>query len=162
VKTGETEGDQEVALGDEAIAVLESMMPVNPVGPLFPGRDGKKARTTVRRPWVQACKAAELFTKSEVEGKRKNKDGSPKMLTKYKPSMRIHDMRHNIISWLASEGFSLPLIGSIVNQSTEAVTEGYAKIDYAPQRKALNAYGDFIRKCRAGNVIAISTKTGTK
>jgi integrase len=70
-------------------------------GPLFVGRDGKRARVIIRRPWIQACKAADLVEVLEVDGKR----GKP--LKRNKPTVRTHDLRHSFVSHLVLSGVSL-------------------------------------------------------
>ena len=59
---------ERVPLSAEAVKLLESMAPKKLSGALFPGkrgtRKGKKTgsemRVSLRRPWIEACKAAGL------------------------------------------------------------------------------------------------------
>jgi integrase len=89
---------EHVPLSAPALKLLEGMAPENPTGPLFPGRDGEGARVSLKRPWIAACRAAGLVREDLIDGKRKNKDGSAKMLTRYRPTVRVHDLRHNFAS----------------------------------------------------------------
>jgi integrase len=50
---------------------------------------------------------------------------------------RIHDLRRTLGSWLASAGYSLPLIGKALNHSQPATTAIYARLDLDPVREAL-------------------------
>jgi integrase len=84
---------EHVPLSSAAITLLTDMKPKLSGGLLFPGADGD-ARVTLRRPWIQALRAAGLVEVIEVEGKRKGHDGNPRMLKQYKPLVRIHDLRH--------------------------------------------------------------------
>ena len=70
---------------------------------LFPGRDPAQARTTLRNAWKQVCKAAGFAEKSFVKGKR------GKLLPRWKPTVRVYDLRHTFASHLVSRNWSLPL-----------------------------------------------------
>lgn len=92
---------KEFDLSAPALDLLCSMKPKNATGPLFPGRESGH-RVSLKRPWLQACKAAGLVTVEMVKGKRKGKDGAPRMLKRYKPTVRLHDLRHSYASHLVS------------------------------------------------------------
>jgi integrase len=51
--------------------------------------------------------------------------------------VRIHDLRRTLGSWLASEGYSLPLIGRTLNHQNAATTQIYARLQLDPVREAL-------------------------
>src|SRR5262249_45662179 len=85
-------------LSETALQLLRRMDHGRISSALFPGQKG--ARVTIRRPWVQVCKAAGLATSEQVPGKRK------KFLTVWKPAVRIHDLRHTFASHLVSSGDS--------------------------------------------------------
>jgi integrase len=53
------------------------------------------------------------------------------------PDVRIHDLRRTLGSWLAGQGYSLPLIGRALNHSNVATTQIYARLDLDPVREAL-------------------------
>jgi integrase len=64
--------------------------------------------------------------------------------------VRIHDLRRTLGSWLAVQGFSLPLIGRALNHRSVSTTQIYARLDLDPVRTALerNAklmFGDGLR-----------------
>src|SRR5262249_8974874 len=64
---------------------------------LFPGKNG--ARVTLRRPWIQVLKRANLTEAYKVQGKRRK-------LVRHRPMVRIHDLRHTFASHLVSSGES--------------------------------------------------------
>lgn len=133
---------EHIPLSKPALKLLERMMLENPTGPLFPGADGG-ARVSLRRPWVQACKAAGLVDAVSVKGKRRT-------ITKYRPTLRIHDLRHNFASHLASEGVSLQIVGKLLGHTQAATTMRYAHLQDEALRAATNRFG------------AIYTDTGTR
>jgi integrase len=51
--------------------------------------------------------------------------------------VRIHDLRRTLGSWLASEGYSLPLIGRALNHQNASTTQIYARLQLDPVREAL-------------------------
>ncbi len=61
---------EHVTLNTQALAILQRMSE-DASGPyLFPGREAKTARTTVRNAWKQVCKSAGFATVSYKVGKR--------------------------------------------------------------------------------------------
>jgi integrase len=53
------------------------------------------------------------------------------------PDVRIHDLRRTLGSWLAAQGYSLPLIGRALNHTNISTTQVYARLDLEPVRDAL-------------------------
>jgi integrase len=53
------------------------------------------------------------------------------------PDARIHDLRRTLGSWLAAQGYSLPLIGRALNHTNVSTTQIYARLDLEPVRDAL-------------------------
>jgi integrase len=51
--------------------------------------------------------------------------------------VRIHDLRRTLGSWLASEGYSLPIIGRALNHQNASTTQIYARLQLDPVREAL-------------------------
>lgn len=135
---------EHVPLSAPALDLLERMKPLRAVGPLFPGKDGKKARVTIHRPWIQALKAAGLVEVVEVEGKRRGPDGKPRMLKQYRPLVRIHDLRHTFASHLASSGVSLQVIGRLIGHTQISTTQRYAHLQDESLRTATEQFGRII------------------
>jgi len=128
---------EHVPLSRVAISLLEAMLPENPieqVGPLFHGRKGG-TRTTVRRPWIAACKAAGLVEAITVEGKRGT-------VTRYRPTVRTHDLRHSYASHLVSNGVSLQVVGKLLGHTQAQTTMRYAHLQDESLRTATNRFGD--------------------
>ena len=115
---------------------------------LFPGResvDPKKkrtARTTLRNAWKRVCKAAGLATQYQVKGRR----GEP--LPRWKPNVRIYDLRHTFASHLVSRGWSLPLVGKLLGQVRPETTNRYAHIADGAQREVANDFDNVIEMKR--------------
>ena len=127
---------EHVPLSAAAIDLLKSMRPVRAAGPLFPGRvvEGKKqrrTRVTLRRPWVQACKAAGLAEAYTIQGKRRK-------LTRYRPTVRIHDLRHSYASHLVSNGVGLQIVGKLMGHVEASTTMRYAHLQDEALRTATN------------------------
>ena len=130
---------EHVPLSEPTLQLLKSMKTKNANGPLFPGRyDG--ARADLKRPWMQACKDAGLVVKEVVKGKQKS-------ITRYRPVVRIHDLRHSYASHLVSSGVSLEIEGKLLGHTQAATTMRYAHIQDAALRTAANQFGDiYLRK----------------
>jgi integrase len=125
---------EHIPLSQQALDLLLAMLPKEATGPLFPGKK-RGARVSLRRPWIQACKAAGLVSTEQVRGKRK-------MLTKYRPTVRIHDLRHSYASHLVSSGVSLQTVGKLLGHTQSATTMRYAHLQDAILRDATNRFGD--------------------
>jgi integrase len=136
---------EHVPLSTETMALLQSMMP-QASGPLFPGTRGGE-RTTLRRPWVQACKAAGLVTTETVKGKR-----GP--ITKYHPTVRIHDLRHSFASHLVSNGVSLQIVGKLLGHTQAATTMRYAHLQDAALRTATNRLSEIYTEAKDHSSVA--------
>ena len=123
-----------IPLSPPAIALLESMKPRIAIGPLFIGRDGKKARVGLRRTWLQVCKAAGLVEVVEVPGKR-----GP--LKRYKPTVRKHDLRHTFASHLVSNGIPLYVVSGLLGHTSPQTTMRYAHLSDTAKRDATGQFG---------------------
>jgi len=127
---------EHVPLSDAALALLRRMKP-EPSGPLFPGAKGCPTRVTLRRPWMQICKAAGLATEVKLKGKKR-------MLTRHKPTLRIHDLRHTYASHLVSNGASLQIVGKLLGHTRTQTTERYAHVTDEALRNATNQFGGIL------------------
>ncbi len=57
----------------------------------------------------------------------------------------IYDLRRTVGSWHAQEGFSLHILGGVINQSTAHTTEVYARLNDAPIKSAFDHQSATIR-----------------
>ena len=134
---------EHVPLSAPAVDLLLNMKPKNATGPLFAGRESGH-RVSLKRPWMQACKAAGLVTVELVKGKRKGKDGTPKMLKRYKPTVRLHDLRHSYASHLVSNGVGLQIVGKLLGHVQASTTMRYAHLQDEALRSATNQLATII------------------
>jgi integrase len=148
---------EHIPLSPETRKLLERMAPEHPTGPLFPGTKGKgkdgkltggDERVSLKRPWLQVCKAAGLVTVSTAKGKRRT-------ITRYKPTLRIHDLRHNFASHLANKGVSLQVVGGLIGHTQIRTTQRYSHLQDAALRDATNLFGSIY-------TAAGKQKTGTR
>jgi integrase len=143
---------EHIPLSGPALKLLEGMAPENPTGPLFPGRKRKGrsrgARVSLKRPWIAACRAAGLVEEYFIDGKRMGKDGEPVKLKRYRPTVRVHDLRHNFASHLASNGVSLQVVGKLLGHTQASTTMRYAHLQDAPLREAANQFGRIFEQTR--------------
>ena len=136
---------EHVPLSADVLSLLKSMNPIAS-GPLFPGIGGE-ARTTLRRPWLQACKAVGLVRTTEFKGKRKTRK-------KYHPTVRIHDLRHSFASHLVSSGVSLQIVGKLLGHTQAATTMRYAHLQDGALRAATNRLSDLYKESVVKNAEA--------
>ena len=134
---------EHVPLSRTALDVLHRMKKIQNGPHLFPGRF-QGARVTLRRPWIQVLKAAGLVTAEQYRGKR------GRMLTRYKPTVRIHDLRHTFASHLVSSGQSLQVVGRLLGHTQAATTMRYAHVADEALRAATNKFPAVFDSASAG------------
>jgi integrase len=129
---------EHVPLSAPALELLEAMKSKHVTGALFPGANGKTARVTLQRPWRQICKAAGLVVITTHKGKRR------KIVYRYRPNVRIHDLRHTFASQLVSDGVSLEIVGKLLGHTQPQTTWRYAHVADEAQRRATNRFGEIL------------------
>ncbi len=92
----------------EAIEVLVGVPRVAGCPYVFPGKNLRDHLTTVRESWYRIRKAAGL---DDLEGLG---------------PLRLHDLRHNVVSWDVSRGVPLEIAGKNVGHRSRQATEIYA------------------------------------
>jgi integrase len=125
---------EHMPLNPTAVMILRRMAKHKTGFHLFPGRDPGKARTTLRNAWKQVCKEAGFAEKSFVMGRRK------KPLPRWKPNVRVYDLRHTFASHLISRNWSLQLVGKLLGHTQAATTERYAHVADAALRNVTNDF----------------------
>ena len=104
-KTSEEEYRQ---LPAEAIAVIDSTPRFEGGQYVFPGDDLRRHLTTVTKPWSRIRERAKL---DDLDGLG---------------AFRLHDLRHNVVSWDVSRGVALEIAGKNVGHRSRQATEIYA------------------------------------
>ncbi len=130
---------EHVPLSAPAIELLKGMKPKNATGPLFPGRDTKKRRApgvaqAAVDPGLQGGRTGGAYT---VKGKRK-------ALTRYRPTVRLHDLRHSYASHLVSNGVGLQIVGKLLGHVQASTTMRYAHLQDDALRSATNQLAKII------------------
>jgi integrase len=126
---------EHVRLNQNAMTILRRMAENKGAGIyLFPGRDVGTARTTLRNAWKQVCRSAGFATEYSVKGKR----GKP--LRRWKPNVRVYDLRHTFASILISRNWSLQLVGKLLGHTQAATTERYAHVADSALRDVTNDF----------------------
>ena len=102
-----------------AIELLRQLRRADPLGRfLFPGRSREAPRADLKRPWDWVRNEAGL------EG------------------VKLHDLRHTLASYMASNGVPLAVIGKALGHTQAATTTRYAHIADSSQRRATAAVGE--------------------
>ena len=92
----------------EVIRILENVEKVAGCAFVFPGRGQQEHLTTVKKPWQKIRKRARL---DSLDGLG---------------ALRLHDLRHNVVSWDVSRGVPLEIAGRNVGHRSRQATEIYA------------------------------------
>jgi integrase len=116
MKAGE---ESEIPLNPAALDVLLSMSPKDH-GALFVGRNGRKPRVSLKRPWDYAITTAKLH------------------------NVRKHDLRHSFASFAISEGVPLAVVGGLLAHKQVSTTARYAHLLNDALRSGTNAVGNVL------------------
>jgi integrase len=100
-------------LPEAAVGILASLPSRGSSEWVFPGRGSTGHLAEPKKAWQRIREAAGV------------------------PDVRIHDLRRTLGSWLAGQGYSLPLIGRALNHTNPSTTAVYARLDLDPVREAL-------------------------
>ena len=100
-------------LPEAAISILESLPSRGESEFVFPGDGATGHLVEPKKAWIRIRERAGV------------------------PDVRIHDLRRTLGSWLAAQGYSLPLIGRALNHTNVSTTQVYARLNLDPVREAL-------------------------
>ncbi len=132
-------GRKSIILGAGALSLLASLPRVEGSPFVHPGRNLKKPRADLKKPWAAVCRAA------AIEG------------------VRIHDLRHSFASVGAGGGLSLPVIGALLGHASPDMTARYAHLANDPARRAADAINATITAAMNGEkgaeIIPLVSKT---
>jgi integrase len=136
----------QVRLSPAVMVVLRRVMASTPASEpfLFPGKpklDGTstgKPRTTIRRAWEQILRKAGLAQEYEITSDAGN------VLKRYRPTVRLHDLRHSYASWLAEQGVPLLVIGKSLGHVDPATMSRYAHIADKSAQSAQELFGNMV------------------
>ena len=103
-------GRKTVVLGEAAIEILRKLPRAGEH--VFPGADGEKPRSDLKRPW-------------ELIRRRARLDG-----------LRLHDLRHSYASVAVGANLGLPIIGKLLGHTQPSTTQRYAHLADDPLRAA--------------------------
>jgi len=136
--------DHRLPLSAPALQILAEMRDdadaadrLTPSAFLFPGRRGRPL-LSVKRFWTSVA------SKSGLHG------------------VRLHDLRHTHASILASQGFSLPLIGALLGHTQPATTARYAHLMDDALRAATERVGAVIMGGSEAEVVSLPARRGRR
>ncbi len=133
-KTAEEEYRQ---LPAEAIAILQALPRIAGCPYVFAGRDLQNHLTTVKRPWERIRKNAGLDNLAGLG------------------ALRLHDLRHNIVSWDVSRGVALEIAGRNVGHRSRRATEVYAHFAPNALKRAADDRAEAMRAAMNGQGKAV-------
>lgn len=119
-----------VPLSAPALAVLKDLPRQLTNAYVLPGRLQGKPMVNINKAWGRIRRRAEL------------------------EDVRLHDLRRTVGSWMAQDGASLHLIGSVLGHSNAATTAIYARLGEDPARKALERHGERMQQFLGGGARA--------
>ncbi len=123
-----TEAEEYRQLPDEAVQVLNALPKMATSPYVFPGVGATGHLTTIKISWQRIRKAAGL---DNLEGLG---------------ALRLHDLRHNVVSWDVSRGASLEVAGKNVGHKSRQATEIYAHFAPNALKRAANQRASVMRE----------------
>jgi integrase len=102
-----------VPLSADAAQLLRELPRAKDCPFVFPGQDGKNCRVNVNKAWTKIRKAAGL------------------------PTLRIHDLRRSVGSWLGAGGCTAEMIGALLNHRSNITSQVYVQLGELDVKEAL-------------------------
>jgi integrase len=126
-----TADEEHRSLPDEAVQLLAALPRLPDCPWVFPGKHLSRPRTTVRNLWGRVRERAGLTGLEDLG------------------AFRIHDLRHNAVSWDVSRGVSLKVAGANVGHKSVQATEIYSHFAPDHLRAAANARSQAMKEAAA-------------
>lgn len=76
------------------------------------------------------------------------REGKRGKITRWKPTVRTHDLRHSYASHLVSSGASLEVVGKLLGHTQAQTTMRYAHLQDDSLRTATNRFGDIFSEAQ--------------
>lgn len=137
--------EHRVPLSAAAIELLKILRKEADGAYVFPSPGGKHL-TDIKRTWLTICRKAGLAERVEKRTRTgkvvRDTHGDPVLA--WRPTARIHDLRHTYASILASDGMSLPIIGALLGHTQPQTTARYAHLLDDPLRAATERVGAIV------------------
>ena len=140
--------EHRLPLSQDAVSLLKRRKVESVSEYVFPGNTPDKHVGDLRGAWTRICIDAgfvEEKTLPPSPTRARQPSTTPTAIT-FKPTLRIHDLRHSYASILASSGFSLPIIGALLGHTQVQTTARYAHLLDDPLREAVNKAAKSINK----------------
>ena len=135
-------------LGDKALGILRRMAKTKTSEYLFPGQQTSQPtngdeshRGYLKWAWMQITKNAGLAREYKVPGKGKYQH---KQFSRWKPLVRVHDLRHTFASNLVSNGESLSTVGGVLGHTQSKTTDRYSHLAGIAKKKTLDRFAEII------------------
>lgn len=113
---------------DEAVDVMRQQEPIAGSPYVFPSKDPRKSLGSVRKPWLRVIRRAGL---DDMDGLGR---------------LRLHDLRHNVVSWDVSRGVPLEIAGRNIGHRSRQATEIYAHFAPDALRQAADDRAQAMRR----------------
>lgn len=141
-KTMKTTGTKELPINDSVEGVLRHLqsLEVPQLGAdwVIPGHRFGCHMVNIQKPWQSIRKAVHLASGGSV-----NID-----------DVRLHDLRHTFASFGASNGESLPMLGSLLGHTQASTTQRYAHLFVDPRKEASDRISGKIAERLFGTTMA--------
>jgi integrase len=132
-------GKKPIYLNAVALDILGEIPRVVGNPHIFPGEKAGTHRSDLKRPWAAIRRYAGL--EADDTGDRK---GKSKSVSKGRPAVRLHDLRHSFASVGVGSSMGLPMVGKLLGHTQVRSTSRYAHLDTDPLHKAANQIGNQI------------------
>jgi len=148
--------EHRIPLSAPALALLRAVRSRSRGAYVFCRNGEDKPLTDVKRSWLSVCRAAGLAER----GPKTRRDGSivlgadGRPIDIWRPTVRLHDLRHTYASVLASAGLSLPIIGALLGHTQTQTTARYAHLLDDPLRAATEKAAEALTGWRADTTSA--------